>query len=126
MWYNPLITFLLRSPLHPFVSGLYLLITFTGQKTGRTYTTPVQYQQSGSTLKFVTRRSRAWWRNLRGGAAVALRLRGQERHGVAEVLPAEGAALAAEIQQVYAPYMNATMAAKLAPDSVVIQITLAD
>lgn len=125
MWYNPIITFLLRSPLHFFVSGMFLLISFTGKKSGQTYTTPVQYKQAGQTLKFVTNRHRVWWKNLRGGAPVTVRLRGRNFSGVASEIPAEGAALAAEIQSVYAPYMKAEMAARLAPDSVVIQIELA-
>jgi len=108
------------------VSGLYLLVTFTGQKSGRTYTTPVQYKQFGRTLKFVTRRSRAWWKNLRAGAAVTVRLRGQDQRGTAaEVTPADDAALAAEILAVYAPMVSPALAAKLAPESVVIRIDLA-
>jgi len=33
----------LRSPLHPMMSGKYLLLSFTGRKSGRRYTTPVAY-----------------------------------------------------------------------------------
>jgi len=32
---------ILRSPLHGMVSSTVLLITFTGRKSGNTYTTPV-------------------------------------------------------------------------------------
>lgn len=125
MWYNPIITLLLRSPLHGLVSGMYLLITFSGKKSGRVYTTPVQYKQFGQTLKFVTRRSRVWWKNLRGGAPVTVRLRGQDRPAVAAEAPAEGAALAAEIHGVYAPAMKLEQAARIAPEAVVIQLELA-
>ncbi len=125
MWYNPIITWLLRSPLHGLVSGMYALITFVGQKSGRTYTTPVQYKQFGQTLKFVTRRSRVWWKNLRGGAPVTVRLRGQDQPGRAEEAPADdAAALAAEILTVYAPVVSAAAAAQMAPESVVIHIAL--
>lgn len=125
MWYNPIITALLRSRLHFLVSHLFLLITFTGRRTGRRYTTPVQYRRTGSELRFVTARSRRWWRNLRGGAPVIVRLRGQDLTGVADPVPAEGAALAEAIQAVYAPYVTAAQAAKLAADGVVIRIQLA-
>lgn len=126
MWYNPIITALLRSPLHGVVSGMYLLVTFTGRKSGRTYTTPVQYKQFGRTLKFVTRRSRAWWKNLRGGAAVTVRLRGQDLRGTADEVPAaDQAALTAEILSVYAPLVSPEMADRLAPESVVVRINLA-
>lgn len=126
MWYNPIITALLRSPIHGVVSGMYMLVTFTGKKTGRTYTTPVQYRQLGRTLKFVMRRNRAWWKNLRGGAAVTVRLRGQDLAGVADEVPtADDDATAAEVLAVYAPMLSAETAARLAPDSVVIKIQLA-
>jgi deazaflavin-dependent oxidoreductase (nitroreductase family) len=125
MWYNPIITFILRSPFHFLVSGMYLLITFTGRKSGRTYTTPVQFKQEGRTLKFVTRRGRAWWRNLNGGAPVSVRVRGRTQTGTASVLPGDDAALAAEIETIYAPMVSAEQAARLAPDSVVVQVELA-
>lgn len=125
MWYNPIITGLLRSPFHGVVSGLYMLVTFTGKKTGQTYTTPVQYRQFGRTLKFVTRRNRTWWKNLRGGAAVTVRVRGQDLRGTAEEIQADNdTARAAEILAVYAPMVSAEMAARLAPESAVIKIEM--
>jgi hypothetical protein len=41
---------LLRSPLHGIVGRSFMLITFTGRKSGRAYTTPVQYVQDSNTL----------------------------------------------------------------------------
>lgn len=74
---NPFMKWLLRSPLHGVVSGMYLLITFTGRKSGRTYTTPVQYAQEGDTLHIITSEGYTWWKNLRGGADVQVHLRGR-------------------------------------------------
>lgn len=51
---NPFMKWLLRSPFHGAVSRMYLLITFTGRKSGKTYTTPVQYAQDGNTLYIIT------------------------------------------------------------------------
>ena len=73
---NPTMKLLLRSPLHRMASGSTMLITVTGRKTGARYTTPVNYVRDGSTLTVFSWRQRTWWRNLRGGAPVALRLRG--------------------------------------------------
>ncbi len=39
--------FLLRSPIHGMVSKTVLLITFTGRKSGKSFTTPVDYSQEG-------------------------------------------------------------------------------
>src|SRR3954454_18607682 len=79
---NPGVRLLLRSPLHPLVSGRLALITVTGRKSGRSYTIPVAYERSGEvvTIGVGWPERKHWWRNLRGdGAPVTLRLRGDER-----------------------------------------------
>jgi hypothetical protein len=78
---NHLVTALLRSPLHGLISRDLLLITFTGRKSGRSYTTPVTYSQQGEQIVFHS--TQRWWKNLEGGAPVTLRLRGRERAGYA-------------------------------------------
>jgi deazaflavin-dependent oxidoreductase (nitroreductase family) len=91
---NPWITRLLRSPLHALLSGSTMLITFTGRKTGRHYTAPVNYVRAGNCLIVTSRVDHAWWRNLRGGAVVELRLRGRRLQGHAHVV--EGSAAVAD------------------------------
>jgi deazaflavin-dependent oxidoreductase (nitroreductase family) len=83
---NSFITWVLRSPMHGLLSGGMMLITVTGRKTGRLITTPVQYLTEGDVLWVNSTRQRTWWRNLRGGAQVTLRLRGKDVHGRAEVI----------------------------------------
>ena len=83
---NPVISLLLRSPLHSLVSDSVLLLTFTGSKTGREYTTPVGYWVEDGNL-IVTTQSQ-WWRNLKGGQPVSVYVRGQRRDGVARPHPA--------------------------------------
>lgn len=73
---NPLLRLLLRSPWHSAASNEVLLITFAGRKTGKVYTTPVNYVQDGDVLSVVSHAHRTWWRNLRGGAPVKIVLRG--------------------------------------------------
>ncbi len=81
---NPLMKLLLRSPLRGNIGKGLLLITFTGRKSGKRYTTPVAYQDRGSTLIiFVDGR---WWRNLLGGAPVAVLVDGQQWAGQAEAI----------------------------------------
>lgn len=50
-----------------------MLITFTGRKSGRQFTTPVRYVRDGETVRCFTSAENQWWRNLRGGADVTLR-----------------------------------------------------
>ena len=82
---NPVMSRLLRSPLHPLVSDSVMLLTFTGSKTGKEYTTPVGYWVKDGHL-IVTTQS-PWWRNLRGGQPVSMQVRGQRREGIATPHP---------------------------------------
>ena len=79
---------ILRSSLHPLMSGKYLLLSFTGRKSGRRYTTPVAYLKEEEA--FVMTTDSPWWRNLRGkdgaGAPVTVRVKGQEYEGIGETV----------------------------------------
>ena len=90
---NHAMRFILRSPAHGMVSKSMLLITFTGRKSGKAYTTPVDYSQDGDQVTIFTHAT--WWKNLRGGAAVTLRIRGQDLQGLAEPVAEDKQAIAA-------------------------------
>ena len=75
---------LLKSPLHILASGRIMLITFTGRKSGKIYTTPVEYRRMGDTLLLFTQKGREWWHNL-DGAPVTVRVHGQELRGQADI-----------------------------------------
>lgn len=86
MWYNPIMRWLLRSPLHFIVSQNMMLMTYTGRKSGKTYTVPMNYLENGDRLSTISSRDRVWWRNLRGGGDVILRLRGKDIPAHAETI----------------------------------------
>jgi deazaflavin-dependent oxidoreductase (nitroreductase family) len=88
---------ILRSPLHGMVSKTVLLITFTGRKSGKTYTTPVDYSQDDDQVTIFTHAN--WWKNLRNGAPVKLRIRGQEFQGLAEPVAEDKQAVAAGLRE---------------------------
>jgi hypothetical protein len=73
---NPLIKALFHSPLEGGLSKQLILLTFTGRKSGKTFTTPVGYTLEGDTLVAFTHRQ--WWKNLVTGAPVAIRFRGKD------------------------------------------------
>ena len=77
----------MRSPLHWLLSGRLALLTFYGRNSGRRYTTPVGYGRTDDALLADT--ESPWWRNLRGGARVGVRLQGRDRAGTAEVITDE-------------------------------------
>jgi len=89
MWFNPIMKSLLYSPLHGLVSKNVMSITFTGRKSGQVFTVPVNYVPDGDGLLTVSLRGRTWWRNLRGGAPVTIRLQGRELKAIAEVIEDE-------------------------------------
>ena len=93
MWFmnkiaNPFVRFILRSPFHKMMSSSVLLITCRGRKSGKAYTLPVNYVQVGRAIYIIPGmpEQKTWWRNLCGGASVALLLRGSTVSGSALVL----------------------------------------
>jgi deazaflavin-dependent oxidoreductase (nitroreductase family) len=93
---NPFVRFILRSPFHKVMSAAVLLITYRGRKSGKTYTLPVNYVQVGETVYIVPGmpEQKTWWRNLCGGAAVTLTMKGKPVNGSALVLQGDGEAAA--------------------------------
>lgn len=82
---NRVVSLLLRSRMHPLVSQRLILITVTGRRTGTRHTFPVAYEESNQslTIPVLWPQRKLWWRNLRDGAPVRLRLRGRDRTGQA-------------------------------------------
>ncbi len=71
---NGFISWVLRSPFHGMLSNGMMLITVTGRKTGKKYTTPVGFYREDDCLWVLTNRDRTWWKNLQSGAQVSLLL----------------------------------------------------
>ena len=88
---NPVVRFLLRSPLHVLFSSSLMLVTFTGRKSGKSFTTPVRYVRDGETIRCFSSAENRWWRNLRGGATIVLRVRGQEARYAARLIEDDAA-----------------------------------
>jgi deazaflavin-dependent oxidoreductase (nitroreductase family) len=82
---NDFMAWVLRSPLHGMLSNGMMLITVTGRRTGKTYTTPVGYYEVDDGLWVLTSRERKWWRNLQGGGGIQLLLKRKPVRGVAEL-----------------------------------------
>lgn len=78
---------ILRSPAHGLVSEGMLLLSVTGRKSGKRYTLPIYYLRDGDTVVMTT--DSRWWKNLRGGAPVTLRIKGENMTGVGEAITDE-------------------------------------
>src|SRR5260370_38827325 len=81
---NAIATTILRSPWHGIRSNRLLLLTFTGRKSGKEFTTPMRYVQEGEIVRMTV--VYPWWKNLVGEATVRVLLRGEMRTGGASVL----------------------------------------
>ncbi|HUQ58617.1 nitroreductase/quinone reductase family protein [Lentzea sp.] len=60
------------------------VVTYTGRKSGRTFSTPVGYQRKGDVvdIKVMMPDAKTWWRNFNGeGGLLTLELDGTERTG---------------------------------------------
>ena len=83
---NPIVKFILRSPLHGLMSRNTVLLEFKGRKSGKTFSTPVSYRDTNGRVHIFTDKSGKWWHNLRDGAEVRVTLRGRDFVGKPTVL----------------------------------------
>jgi hypothetical protein len=77
--WNPAMRAILSSPLHWPFSRWFAILSWTGRRSGRPYSTPVSYIREGTTVWLTT--GDRWWRNLVGGAPVAIHIRGRRHEG---------------------------------------------
>jgi hypothetical protein len=89
---------ILRSPLHALLSRNSLLITFKGRRSGKQFTTPVNYALVDDLIYVTSMKDRTWWRNLCGGAQVTLCLQGKKVSGRGEVIEDAGSSLMAYLR----------------------------
>ena len=97
---NDFVTFFLRTPLRVFLRDT-MLITVTGCKTGRKYSTPVGFYRENGCLWVLTSRDRTWWRNVRKGAEVSLLLKGKSVNAFAEAVLDERAVEARMLEYIH-------------------------
>ena len=76
---NPFMRLILRSPLHRLISNRVMLLSFTGRKSGKRYSTPVSYTREGNNVIVVS--FSPWWKNFMEPAPVEMRIRGMTIRG---------------------------------------------
>ena len=80
---NPLVKRVLAGRAHPLMSRRLVLVSYTGRRTGRTYSTAVSYVRDGDVLLIPG--GGRWWRNL-GAGPVGVRLHGSAMSATPEVI----------------------------------------
>lgn len=121
---NPFMSRLLRSSRHGMVSDRYMLLTFTGRKTGRIFTTPITYQRVDDRVFVVTSENFGWWKNLRGGAEVEVFIRHQSYRGLATA--SRDPERIAEARDAVYPRLSEKQKRDFIPGKVAVEIRLQD
>lgn len=124
---NPFVRRILRSPLHDLLGGGIVLVRVRGRRTGKIRTVPANGVPDGAGIVLTSLKRRAWWRNLEGGAAVAVTIAGTERQGWGEVVDAGPEQLSEAVARAYerAGHPIAPERARaLAADRVLVRIEL--
>ncbi|WP_241175234.1 nitroreductase/quinone reductase family protein [Natronolimnobius sp. AArcel1] len=84
---NPLVCWLLQSPVHWLASVALVLLTYRGQQSGRGYTIPIAYARADGSLVAVTPKAETiWWTNFRQPTACTLHVRGEQRLAAGELI----------------------------------------
>ncbi|GAB0107190.1 nitroreductase/quinone reductase family protein [Nocardia sp. JMUB6875] len=68
----------------PFLGRGFVVITYTGRRSGKTFSTPVNYVRRGDEIVIgvALPDRKSWWRNFLGeGGPISLRLNGVDRSG---------------------------------------------
>jgi deazaflavin-dependent oxidoreductase (nitroreductase family) len=77
-WMNAAVRVMLRTPgLRRVLGKMFAIITVTGSKSGRRYSTPVQPLRHGEDWVVLSQRMRKWWRNIASQPRVELLLQGK-------------------------------------------------
>lgn len=79
---NPVMAWLLRSPLHGIMSASLLVLSYQGRRTGRTITLPLRYAVSGDGWACFTSDDAKWWRNFESPRPVTVVVAGRTIQGI--------------------------------------------
>ena len=100
---NPLVKWILRSPVHRLLSSHLLLISVTGRRSGHVYEIPVAYHQRDGLLSINVGapERKQWWRNFHNRKPTRVSIRGDEHAGWAVAKTDEtGTAVTVELNAV--------------------------
>jgi hypothetical protein len=78
---NPVVRFVLSSPLHPALSGRLLVLTYVAHRSGRTFSIPLRFAvlPDGRLVAVAVRPARKrWWRSFVAPRGATVVLRGKD------------------------------------------------
>lgn len=86
---NPLVMALLRSRFHALASRAFVVVSWSGRKSGRRFSIPTGYQRDGDDVVVMLSKpgEKTWWKNFRSPWPADLLLAGRERTAMGELVP---------------------------------------
>jgi deazaflavin-dependent oxidoreductase (nitroreductase family) len=120
-FFNGLVIRFLQSPFHGLLSRNVMLITVTGHKSGKRYTTPVEYHHDDGLWTITSRRERTWWKNIQHGTPTEIHWRGQTIPVAGTVIIDDIAFIRQSYQNMY-PRISTTVIEKLLPNLILVQL----
>jgi hypothetical protein len=90
---NPVVTGLLRSPIHGIASANLCVFSYRGRRSGKAYSTPLSFMREGSTVRLLSSHNTRWWNNfLDGPVDVEIEIARKTYRGKARTLVEDGEA----------------------------------
>ncbi len=84
---NPVMTALLKSPMHGIASANLCIFSYRGRRTGKAYSTPLSFMREGTTVRLLSSHNTRWWNNfLDGNADVEIEIARKTHRGKARTL----------------------------------------
>ena len=124
--WTPVLSTVLRSPLHTLLDHRTMLLTFTGRKSGQTYTFPVNFARRDGGFTVMSSRDRHWWLNMTDGAPVTMHVDGRDITGTAKVLNLDEHEMSAVLrdywQRTFEHQLCGERALAMLPEKVLIHI----
>lgn len=112
---NSIMKFLLRTPFAGPLGSQLVLLSFTGRKSGKTFTIPLGFAKRENTVVLFT--DHTWYKNLIDNPSVTLRLQGKELKGRAEIVHDDKELIAKELEAFVKERPNAARAYSITLDA---------
>jgi hypothetical protein len=121
--FNPFNMMILRSPLHGLFSKFTMILTYRGRKSGKLISVPISYFRDGNVVTNFSNGDRQWWRNLKGGVPVTVRIQGRDYTGTADLVSLSREELETLMLKSYKG-MSREQIRRMIPEPIMVQIVL--
>jgi hypothetical protein len=127
---NAVVSAVLGSPFHALLDRKMALLTITGRRSERRFTFPVEYCRDGRVIHVLSHVDHRWWRNLKGGGHLSIRIGGVDYGAFGDVIEMKDVDRIQFVRgfwrDAYGRRLDADHAAELAHSAVIVRILISD